>query len=70
MVVPHYSYMILKMSGPQVIITVCADFHGAAECFRGAIKTALTTGPSVALPAQVNNKPVEDCGRTAQIIPA
>jgi hypothetical protein len=34
MAIPHYSYMILKMSGPQGIITVRADFPGAAECFR------------------------------------
>jgi hypothetical protein len=33
MVIPHYSYMILKMSGPQGIIIVRADFQGAAECF-------------------------------------
>jgi hypothetical protein len=44
--IPHYSYMILKMSGPQGIITVCADFQGATECFRGAIQAALATGPS------------------------
>jgi hypothetical protein len=37
MAIPHYSYMILKMLGPQGIITVRADFQGAAECFRGAI---------------------------------
>jgi hypothetical protein len=29
--------MILKMPGPQGIITVRADFQGAAECFRVAI---------------------------------
>ena len=33
MAILHYSYMILKMSGPQGIITMCADFQGAAECF-------------------------------------
>jgi hypothetical protein len=27
--IPHYTYMILMMSGPQGIITVCADFQGA-----------------------------------------
>jgi hypothetical protein len=37
MVIPHYSYMILKMPGLQGIITVRADFQGAAECFRVAI---------------------------------
>jgi hypothetical protein len=43
MAIPHYSYMILKMPGPQGIITVRADFQGAAECFRGAIQATLTT---------------------------
>jgi hypothetical protein len=33
MAIPHYSYMILKMPGPQGIITVRADFQGTAECF-------------------------------------
>jgi hypothetical protein len=33
MAIPHYTYMILKMLGPQGIITVRADFQGAAECF-------------------------------------
>jgi hypothetical protein len=37
MAIPHYTYMILKMPGPQGIITVRADFQGAAECFRVAI---------------------------------
>jgi hypothetical protein len=37
MAIPHYPYMILKMPGPQGIITVRADFQGAAKCFRGAI---------------------------------
>ena len=26
MAIPHYPYMILKMPGPQGIITVCANF--------------------------------------------
>jgi hypothetical protein len=46
MAIPHYTYMILKMPGPQGIITVRADFQGAAECFRVAIQAALTTKPS------------------------
>jgi hypothetical protein len=54
MAIPHYTYMILKMPGPQGIITMRADFQGAAECFRGTIQTALTTGPPVALPTQAN----------------
>jgi hypothetical protein len=55
MAILHYPYMILKMTGPKGIITVHADFHGTAECFRGAIQTALTAGPSVALPTQANS---------------
>jgi hypothetical protein len=46
MAIPHYTYMILKMPGPQGIITVRADFQGAAECFRVAIQVALTTKSS------------------------
>jgi hypothetical protein len=60
MAIPHYPYMILKMPGLQGIIIVRADFQGATECFWGAIQTALTGGPSVALPVQVNDKPTED----------
>jgi hypothetical protein len=36
--IPHYPYMILKMPGPQGIITVRADFQGAAECFRAPFR--------------------------------
>jgi hypothetical protein len=60
MAIPHYSYMILKMPGPQGIITVCADFQGVAECFRRAIQAALTAGPPTSLPMQANIKPEED----------
>jgi hypothetical protein len=60
MAIPHYTYMILKMPGPQGIITVRADFQGAAECFRVAIQAALTTKPSVTSSAQANSKPEED----------
>jgi hypothetical protein len=31
--IPHYTYMILKMPGPQGIITMSANFQGAADCF-------------------------------------
>jgi hypothetical protein len=58
--IPHYMYMILKMPGPQGIITVRADFHGAAECFRVAIQAALTTKPSTTSSVQANSKPEED----------
>jgi hypothetical protein len=30
MAIPHYPYMILKMPGPQGIITVHVDFQGTA----------------------------------------
>jgi hypothetical protein len=60
MAIPHYTYMILKMPGPQGIITVCADFQGAAECFRVVIQAALTTKPSATSSTQANSKPEED----------
>jgi hypothetical protein len=60
MAIPHYTYMIFKMPGPQGIITVRADFQGAAECFRVAIQAALTTKPSTTSSAQANSKPEED----------
>jgi hypothetical protein len=60
MAIPQYSYMILKMLGPQGIITVRADFQGTTECFRGAIHAALTTKPLTTSSVQVNTKPEED----------
>ena len=60
MAIPHYPYMILKILGPQGFITVCADFQEVVECFQGAIQTHLTAGPSLALPAQVDGKSVEE----------
>jgi hypothetical protein len=60
MAIPHYTYMILKMPGPQGIITVRADFQGVAECFRVAIQAALTTKPSATSSVQANSKPEED----------
>jgi hypothetical protein len=60
MAIPHYTYMILKMPGPQGIITVRADFQGTAECFRVAIQAALTTKPLMTSSAQANSKPEED----------
>jgi hypothetical protein len=59
MAIPLYPYMILKMPGPQGIITMRVDFQGITECFRGDIQTALAAGPPVALPTQVNGR-VED----------
>jgi hypothetical protein len=63
--IPHYTYMILKMPGPQGIITMRADFQGAAECFRVAIQAALTTKSSTASSAQTNSKPEEDLAVSA-----
>jgi hypothetical protein len=60
MAIPHYTYMILKMSGPQGIITMRADFQGTAECFRVAIQAALTTKSSMTSSMQANSKPEED----------
>jgi hypothetical protein len=60
MAIPHYTYIILKMPGPQGIITVRTDFQGAKECFRVAIQAALTTKPSTTSSAQANSKPAED----------
>jgi hypothetical protein len=65
MAILHYSYMILKMSGPQGIITVRTDFQGAAECFRVAIQAALTTKPPTTSSAQANSKPEEDLTKPA-----
>jgi hypothetical protein len=65
MAIPHYTYMILKMPGPQGILTVCADFQGAVECFRVAIQAALTTKPSPTSSAQANSKPEEDLAAPA-----
>jgi hypothetical protein len=65
MAIPHYTYMILKMPGPQGIITVRADFQGAAECFRVAIQAALTTKPSIISSTQANSKPEEDLAVSA-----
>jgi hypothetical protein len=60
MAIPHYSYMILKMPGPQGIITVRADFQGATECFRVTIQAALTTKPPTTSSVQANSKPEKD----------
>jgi hypothetical protein len=60
MAIPHYSYMILKMPGPQGIITVCANFQGITECFRVAIQATLTTKPPTTSSVQANSKLEED----------
>jgi hypothetical protein len=60
MAIPHYSYMILKMPGPQGIITVHSDFQGTIECFWGAIQTALTIGPPIVVLAHVDGQLVDE----------
>jgi hypothetical protein len=60
MAISHYSYMILKMPGPQGIIIMRADFQSTAECFRVAIQAALTTKPPTTSSVQANSKPEED----------
>jgi hypothetical protein len=60
MAILHYPYMIPKMPRTQGIIIVRADFQGAAECFRGAIQTALTVEPTTALPTQANTRSEEE----------
>jgi hypothetical protein len=60
MAIPHYTYKILMMPGPQGIITVRADFQGAVESFRVAIQVALIIKPSATSSAQANSKPEED----------
>jgi hypothetical protein len=60
MAIPHYSYMILKMLGPQGIITVRADFQATAECFRGAIQATLTTRPPTTSSTKADTKPKGD----------
>jgi hypothetical protein len=60
MAIPHYSYMILKMPGPQGIITMHTNFQGTAECFQGAIQAALTTKPLMTSSTQANTKPEGD----------
>jgi hypothetical protein len=58
--IPHYSYMILKMPGPQGIITVRADFQGSVKCFQGAIQASLTAGPPTTPLAQSNTSLEEE----------
>jgi hypothetical protein len=48
------------MLGPQGIITVHANFQGAAECFWGAIQAAHTTRPLTTSLTRANTKPEED----------
>jgi hypothetical protein len=47
MVIPHYTYMMLKMPGPQGVVTRKTDFQASAECYQGAIQMALASNTSV-----------------------
>jgi hypothetical protein len=68
MAIPHYSYMILKMPGPQGIITMRANFQGTAECFRGAIQATSKPEEDLAIPtnkaqAVTSIRPTEETKR-------
>jgi hypothetical protein len=45
MVIPHYTYLVLKMPGPRVVISIRGDFKWAFDCDRESCETAdrLTT---------------------------
>ena len=45
--IPHYTYMMLKMPGPQGVGTRKAEFQASAECYQGAIQMALASNTSV-----------------------
>ena len=40
MVVPHYAYLKMKMSGPKGLITVTGDYRKSLECARDGAKLA------------------------------
>jgi hypothetical protein len=40
MVVPHYGYLVLKMAGPNSIISVKGDVKHAYDCNRESCETA------------------------------
>ena len=41
MVVPHYAYLKMKMSGPKGIITISGDLQNAYHCDLLAIENAV-----------------------------
>ena len=41
MVVPHYAYLKMKMSGPKGIITISGDLQNAYQCNLLAIENAV-----------------------------
>ncbi|KAI4997070.1 hypothetical protein ZWY2020_052412 [Hordeum vulgare] len=40
MVIPHYAYLKIKMSGPKGIITVAGDYKKSIECARDSNRLA------------------------------
>jgi hypothetical protein len=44
MIVPHYTYLILKMPGPNGIITVKGSFELSVICYKEFHKMAQTFG--------------------------
>jgi hypothetical protein len=63
MAISHCTYMMLKILGPQCVVTVKADFRGSVECYRGAIQMALASNTSVAqkqLLAEARTLPKDD----------
>ena len=50
MVIPNYTYLKLKMPGPNDVITVSSAFSHAFECDRDHYKLATTVVNSVELP--------------------
>jgi hypothetical protein len=39
MVIPHYAYMVLKMTGPRGILSIRADVKRAFDCDRESCET-------------------------------
>jgi hypothetical protein len=40
MVIPHYAYLVLKMSGPHGVISIRGDIKQAFDCDRESCETA------------------------------
>ena len=40
MVVPHYTYLKMKMPGPKGLITITGDYRKSLECARDGAKLA------------------------------
>jgi hypothetical protein len=55
MVVPNYTYLKLKMSGPKGIITVGSTYHHAYECDVECVEYAEAIAKSEALIADLDS---------------